>query len=316
MFHDLSILQGWVTYHMALTIDTNLITHRSIALRPRYWRRCLFTGFFASLLAFCGTLPVHGQEKLAYTLAVVPQIPPLATHKIWAPFVERLEKDTGLSIKLIVYKTVPSFEVEVLAGKPDFVFMNPYHQVLAKKAQGYVPVVRAGGESVYGMLVVARDGPIQSLKDLNGKDIAFPTPNAYGASLYLRALLTEQIGIQFKPYYLDLHSDVYRHAILGKAAAGGAVSTTLNREPEDIRAQLRVLYKTPSLAVHPLSAHPRVPTKDRQAIQTAILRLGADPVHQELLRGVQLAQPVIADYLKDYQSLEKLGLEKYVVTSH
>lgn len=284
--------------------------------RCHHWRYWLFTVFITSLLVLSGNLPAFGQGKPAYTLAVVPQLPPLATHKIWAPFVERLERETGLPITLIVFKTVPSFEVEVLAGRPDFVFMNPYHQVLAKKAQGYVPMVRSGGESVYGMLVVARNGPIQSLKDLDGKDIAFPTPNAYGASLYLRALLTEQAGIQFKPHYLDLHSDVYRHAISGKAAAGGAVSTTLNREPEDIRAQLRVLYKTPPLAVHPLSAHPRVPMKDRQAFQAAILRLGANPVNQELLRGVQLAQPVIADYLKDYQSLEKLGLEKYVVTSH
>lgn len=293
--------------------DTN-----SFAL-ARFWHGFLqlfFAALVASFLLLGWGAPASAQEKLAYTLAIVPQMPPLTTHKNWAPFVERLEKETGLQIKLMVYKTVPNFEVDVLAGKADFAFMNPYHQVLAKKAQGYVPLVRNSGESLYGIVVVARDSPIKSVNDLDGKKIAFPTPNAYAASLYVRALLSEQVGIQFKPYYLETHSDVYRHVILGQAAAGGAVNTTLSRESEDIRAQLRVLYKTPPSAPHPLSAHPRVPLKDRQAIQAAILVLGADPANRDLLQGVQLTLPVVADHLKDYQSLEKLGLEKYVVTSH
>lgn len=257
---------------------------------------------------------VHAQEPVPLTLAVVPQLPPLTTHKAWAPFVERLEKETGLRIKLSIYKTVPEFEVDMLAGKPDLVFMNPYHQIMAKKAQGYVPLVRAT-DAIFGVVVVARDGPIKTMADLNGQEIAFPSPNAYAASLYVRALLSEQFALKYKPRFLDTHTDVYRHIILGQAAAGGAVNTTFNRESDDIRAQLHILYTTPAAAPHPLSAHPRVPAQHQQNIIASILRLGADPANQELLKGVLLKQPVAADYRKDYQPLEKLGLEKYVVIS-
>ena len=285
------------------------VNKTTVPLVPR--RRLLFLFLFVGLCA-----PASALEKPQYRLAVVPQLPPLTTHKNWTPFVERLEQETGLSIRLTIYKTIPDFEVDVLAGKPDFAFMNPYHQVMAKKARGYMPLVRNGAEFLYGIVVVARDGPIKNLKDLDGKEIAFPAPNAYAASLYVRALLSKQIKIRFRSYYLDTHSDVYRHVILGKAAAGGAVNTTLMRESADIRAQLRVLYKTPPSAPHPLSAHPRGPARDRRAIQTAVLRLGADPANRELLQDVLLPQPVKADYRKDYQALEKLGLEKFVVPSH
>ena len=285
------------------------INKTTVPFVHRRYLLCLF--LFLWLCASANAL-----EKTHYNLAVVPQLPPLTTHKNWTPLVERLANETGLPIRLTVYKTVPEFEVDVLAGKPDFAFMNPYHQVMAKKAQGYVPLVRNGAESLYGIVVVARDGPIKNLKDLNGKEIAFPTPNAYAASLYLRALLSEQIGLKYKPYYLETHSDIYRHVILGKAAAAGGVNITFNRESADIRAQLRILYQTPPSAPHPLSAHPRVPAPDRQAMVAAILRLGADPANRTLLQNVQLPQPVVADYRKDYQPLEKLGLEKYVVPSH
>ena len=289
---------------------SDTLVNKTITPFAHSWR-LLSLFFFIGLCAPAGAL-----EKPEYSLTVVPQLPALTTHKAWAPFVERLEKETGLRIKLTLYKTVPEFEVAVLAGKADFAFMNPYHQVMAKKAQGYVPLVRNGAESLYGIVVVARDGPIKNLKDLNGKEIAFPTPNAYAASLYLRALLSEQIGIKYKPYYLETHSDIYRHVILGKAAAAGGVNITFNRESADIRAQLRILYQTPPSAPHPLSAHPRVPAPDRQAMVAAILRLGADPANRELLQNVQLPQPVVADYQKDYQPVEKLGLEKYVVPRH
>lgn len=288
---------------------SDTVVNKTIAPFAHGWR-LLSLFFFIGLCAPAGAL-----EKPEYSLTVVPQLPALTTHKAWAPFVERLEKETGLRIKLKVYKSFSDFEGEILAGKPDFAFMNPYHQVMAKKAQGYVPLVR-NAEFLIGIVVVARNGPIKKLEDLNGKEIVFPTPNAYAGSLYIRALLSEQIGFKYKPYYIETHSDVYRHVILGKAVAGGAVNSTFNRESADIQAQLRILYQTPPSVPHPLSAHPRVPAQDRQAMVAAILRLGADPEDQKLLQAVQLTQPVVADYTKDYQPLEKLGLEKYVVPSH
>lgn len=267
--------------------------------------------------ALLGGLLVFAPGALAaeterYTLAVVPHQLPMNVYENWSPLVERLSRRLGAEIELKVYRTIPSFEEELLQGVPDLAFMNPYHQVMARKAQGYVPLVRSR-RTLTGILVVRHDSPARSAQGLDGKTIAFPAPNAFGASLYMRALLIGRLGIRFTPYYVDAHSEVYRHVIFGEAAAGGGIRSTLEREPDEVKAQLRILYETPATAPHCLSAHPRVPARVRAVVVEAILEAAADESGATLLEGVQLAAPVAADYRRDYQPLEQLGLEKYVV---
>lgn len=248
----------------------------------------------------------------AFTLAVVPQFAALQVHRDWTPLLARLEQATGYRFELRVYDKVPRFEEEVLQGIPDLVFMNPYHMVMAKKAHGYRPLVRDDAGKLSGILVIRRDGAIKSLTDLNDKEVAFPAPNSFGASLYMRALLAEKEGIKIRPVYVGNHRNVYRQVALGDMAAGGAVQATFDKEPEALRAQLRIFYSTPGVEPHPLAAHPRVPEAVGKKISEAMLALGADPEGRKLLAAVQMPQPVKADYQRDYAPLTRLKLENYV----
>lgn len=117
------------------------------------------------------------EDRHVYILAVPPLLPPAQMHKDWGPFVERLSKEVGVDIQLKVYKTISELEADVIRGVPDFTFTNPYHVVVAKKAQGYIPLVRDKTPLV-GIVVVRKDSPINSIEDLDGKAIAFPAPNA------------------------------------------------------------------------------------------------------------------------------------------
>ena len=96
------------------------------------------------------------------------------------------------------------------------------------------------------------------------------------------------------------------------AAAAGGVKATLDKEPEEVRMALRVLWETPEAAAHPISAHPRVRPKDREAVTAALLRMAQDPAGQAMLKEILMTQPVRADYQRDYQPLEKLRLDRYV----
>jgi phosphonate transport system substrate-binding protein len=246
------------------------------------------------------------------TVAVVPQFTSLQIHKDWTPFLERLSRDSGVPLKLKIYQRIPGFEADMLKGAPDLVFMNPYHQVMAKRAAGYMPLVR-DNNPLTGILLVRRDSPVKTIKDLAGEKLAFPSPNAFGASLYMRALLVEQEGIKFDPIYVKTHSNVFRQIILGDMAAGGTVKNAFQREPDAVTTQLRVLFETPGVAPHPLAAHPRVSKAQRKALVEAILHWREDATAVPLLQGVQMPEPVVADYVRDYQPLERLKLEKYLV---
>jgi phosphonate transport system substrate-binding protein len=251
------------------------------------------------------------QERV-FTIGVVPQFTPVEIYERWGPLVKELENRTSLKFELKTYKSIPEFEKAFLKGELDFVFMNPYHQVMAYKAQKYIPLVR-DKTPLTGILVVRRDSPVKEVKDLDGKVIAFPAPNAFAASLYMRALLTENFKISFTPEYVKTHDNVYRQVILGKAQAGGGVNNTFLRQPEEVKRELRVLYETPPSAPHPFSVHPRVPKEVRDKVKKAILDMANEPSMKALLDRVQMPNPVPADYARDYKPLEKLNLEKYVV---
>lgn len=242
-----------------------------------------------------------------YTLSVVPQFTPVDIGLRWTPLLEKLEKETGIRLQLRVLEHTPKFEADFLAGIPDFVFLNPWHAVMAMKAQGYTPLLR-GGEPLSGILVVDRDGPIRKLADLDGRTLAFPSPNAFGASLYMRALLREKEKITFTPSYVGTHQNVYRHVLLGEVAAGGGVSATLEKESSAMQSRLVVLYTTPGVASHPLAAHPRIPPQVRERLTTALLKLDRDPDGRKLLAAVELDRTQVANYERDYAPLEKLKL--------
>ena len=269
---------------------------------------------FASCLLIALSFGAKAESKKAYTIAIVPQMRVSEIYEKWTPFLKKLSQESGIEITIKPYTSIQQFEADLLKGVPDFAYMNPYEAVSAKDAQGYVPLVK-DSTSLVGILVAHKGGSIRSVKDLNGKEIAFPAPNAFAASLYVRALLTEKEKIHFKPRYVKTHSNVYNTVVVDKAvAAGGGVVKTLMKEPEEIRSQLTTIYETPSTASHPLSAHPRVPDVLRKKMVKAVLGLANDKANKELFTNILMPEPVPADYQKDYLPLKKLGLmlEKYM----
>jgi ABC-type phosphate/phosphonate transport system substrate-binding protein len=259
------------------------------------------------------SLTVPCAQAREYLLAVVPQLSPAATSRTWGPFAERLGRETGTTLRVRVYRTFDEFETELAHGVPDLVYLNPYQQIRARRMQGYVPLVRDGSYQLSGVLVVRRDSPVQSVTDLNGQEIGFPDANAFAASLYMRALLQQKEKIRFTSRYYMTHGNVYRHVITGDVLAGSGVNATLESERPETRHELRVVYQTPGTAPHPLSAHPRVPERERESIIAAILRMQQDADGRESLKTVHILQPVRADYARDYAPLEKWQLHQYTV---
>jgi phosphonate transport system substrate-binding protein len=177
---------------------------------------------------------------------------------------------------------------------------------------GYVPLVRDQQSELAGVLVVRKDSTVQDIHQLEGATVAFPAPNAYAASLLIRALLAQN-NTHITAEYVGSHSNVYRAVALGAAQAGGGASTTLNHEPAELQSQLRVLYTTHNFTPHPFSAHPRIPEIVREKVIESFLNMTDDPAGRDLLKAIQIAQPIRADYAHDYQGLEELKLEQFVI---
>lgn len=278
-------------------------------MRPR--GKSLLSPLYAAVCLLFATEAV-AQAPERYTFAVVPQYSATELYKDWAPLLQRISRDSGVPLDLKIAASIPKFESEFSKGIPDFAYLNPYHAVMAKRSHGYVPILR-DSKPLSGILVVRQDSPYKSASELNGKTIAFPAPNAFGASLFMRALLSESVGIKFDTRYLSTHPNVFRHVIRGEAAAGGSVGAAFNDELPQVREQLRIIYKTPEVSSHPVSVHPRVPESVRRAVAQAFLALAKDDAGRALLKDIRTPQPVEAEYVRDYSPLEKLNIQKYVV---
>ena len=267
-----------------------------------------------SLLFFSVLLPfnAHADKTKIYTIGIVPQFEIRHLRKIWNPILNEIKKNTGIKLKLVGSPTIPDFEREFNAGRFDFAYMNPYHMLLAKDSQGYIPLVRDTGRKLHGILVVKRNSQIKSIKDLNGKKIAFPSPNALGASLLIRSDLRNNFNIDFNPIYVKTHSSVYLNVLVDQVAAGGGVQKTLNQQKENIKGALLTLHKTPKVAPHPLAAHPRVPLKIRNKIKHTLLQLGENATGQSLLAKIPIKKIGSAS-ISDYTPLEKFNLNKFHV---
>lgn len=252
-------------------------------------------------------------SESGYSIAVVPQSPAPTVQREWSPLLARLERETGIRLELRFYASIPDFERGVLAGEPDFVYLNPYIAVMARETQNYIPLLREGKQDLVGILVVKKESRLQDVHQLDGKVVAFPSPNALAASLYMRALLAEKEKIKVIPRYVKTHGNVYRHVLLGKAAAGGGVNKTLKKEPASLQREFRILYQTPGLAPHPLCVHPRVPGAVAARLVAAIMGLVNDSDGRAKLAAIAIPNPVRADYQRDYASLAELGLENYQV---
>lgn len=264
------------------------------------------------LLAACLLISLPALAEIpTYTFSVIPQFKPAQLQQEWGPVLERISRETGVRLKLEIAPSIAGFDSEITSGTPDFAFMNPYQTVKAVKARGYIPLLR-DKKPLNGILVASKDSGIMKIADLDGKVIGFPSPNAFGATIYLSASLTEKYPLKFTPRYLNNHNLVFKHVLLGNVAGGGSVNSALNDEPASTRGQLTVLYQTPDLAAHPIVAHPRVPEAVRKNVMHALQSMMQDSEGAAMLKEIRMPNLIEANFQQDYAPLEKLNFEKFL----
>jgi phosphonate transport system substrate-binding protein len=268
-----------------------------------------FRSFLILALVFISLL-AQSSESVVYRFGVVPQFEQRKLFSIWRPILDELEKRTGFKFELIGSPKIPVFEQKYMEGTYDFAYMNPYHLLTAHDSQGYMPLIRDGERKLKGILVVPKESPIQSVRELAGKRVAFPSPNALGASLLMRAELANLRNVEVIPHYVQTHSSVYLHVALGLTSAGGGVLTTLQSQKPEIKQKLRILYETREVSPHPISAHPRVPEAHRKQILQALLAISQTKNGTALFARIPMRRAVAAS-LEDYTPLASLGLDEF-----
>jgi len=277
-------------------------------------RQGLGLKFRLALAYFCllGSSVLAANEQVVYSFGVVPQFESRVLFSIWQPVLQELGRRTGLKFKLVGSPKIPEFGKSFLAGKFDFAYTNPFHLYLTEGNQGYIPFIRDGSRMLQGIIVVKKDSSYQRLADLQSKTIAFPSPNALGASLVVRSAFFEAGLTEFMPKYVQTHSSVYLHVATGLTDAGGGVLSTLHAQPKALQDHIRIIYTAQGIPTHPVVAHPRVPVEHRQRVEQALLDIAGTVEGKKLLARIPLYKPVPTE-MKIYRAIAELGYYKYYI---
>jgi phosphonate transport system substrate-binding protein len=252
------------------------------------------------------------KETKILKVGIVPQFSAKRILSIWSPILEELEVKTGYQFQIVGIPTIPEFEQAYEKGIFDIAYMNPYHSIVANKAQGYEAVLKDGNKQLFGVLVVKKEDPIQDIFELNGEKISFPSPNALGASLLMRTELKTSRNIDITPIYVNTHTNSYLSVLQGKTRAGGGVMGTFNELSNNIKSQLRIFYTTQETPPHPIVMHQRVDKATQQSIVKALLEIGKDIGGKVLLSKIPIQNLVEANQT-EYKILEDLGMEDFYV---
>ncbi len=221
-----------------------------------------------------------------YSFGIVPQSNGTKLSRTWTPILQYLESKTGYKFRFSTARNIPTFEQRLAKGKYDFAYMNPYHYVQYHNMAGYEAFAKAKNKRLKGILVVHKDSPYQTIKDLESKSFAFPS-NAFAANQIPRAIFG-QMGMSFDAKYVASHDSVYRNVAKGRYPAGGGVMRTFRNTSEEYRKELRILWTSNGYTPHAFAVQPRVPADVVQTVLNAMLQMDQDPMGKRLLKSIRL----------------------------
>lgn len=250
-------------------------------------------------------LPVVSSAEVL-TFGIVPQQSASKLARLWSPVFSYLSDQSDITVRFATAKDIPTFEARLAEGKYDFAYMNPYHYTVFSQAPGYRAIARQKDKKIKGIVVVRKDSPLASLSELEGAELAFPSPAAFAASVLPRARL-QRDNIHYQPNYVSSHDSVYLGVSKGVFPAGGGVMRTFNNTDPAVRENLKILWTTKTYTPHAIAAHPRVAADKVARLQQALLDMNEDERGKELLKTINFRGMQSASN-EDWDDVRGLGI--------
>src|SRR5690348_120664 len=228
----------------------------------------------AALIAV--VLGVHTSEALAqqrvYTFYVLHQRSIALTAQYWNPILTHVSKKSGVPLELKLAKTAAEGNAMAEAGKYDFLYTNHFFTP-ERDRLGYRVIARPAGPGIRSQIVVPVESPIQSLPDLNGKEVAFVSPDGFtGYWLPMDALLRANVNI--KVVFSGNQEASSAQLRLYKVAAAGVNSSVMARYGRRESFQYRALWTSEVYQDLCIMANPHLPANIVAAVRAALVEIG------------------------------------------
>jgi phosphonate transport system substrate-binding protein len=238
----------------------------------------LAAGFVLALPGLAQPLP--GGEPV-YRFSPVNQYGINVTAAYWNPIIAYVSEKSGVRLQLKIGRTSADTTAYVLAQEVEFIFSN--HMFSQEREQlGWKVFGRRVTPPVHGQIIVAAESPVTELAQLEGKEVAFPGPEALVAYKFPAAQLMAR-KVDFKTVFGGNMDGALAQLFSGKVAAVGANSQLAEGYARREGKKYRVLWSSPPLHDLALMSASKVPPAVQQAVARAFIGMHQDPKGREIL---------------------------------
>jgi phosphonate transport system substrate-binding protein len=218
-----------------------------------------------------------------YTFYVLNQRSVALTAQYWNPIMTYVSKKSGVPIELKLAKTAQEGNAIAEKGGYDFQYTNHFFTPDRDRV-GYKVIARPAGPGIRSQIVVPEDSAIQTLQDLNGKDVAFVTPDGFtGYWLPMDALLRAKVKVNV--VFTGNQEASSAQLRVNKVAAAGVNSSVMARYGRREAFAYRALWTSEIYQDLCIMAYNKVPADKVAAIRAALTGMVNEPEGRKVLEA-------------------------------
>jgi phosphonate transport system substrate-binding protein len=239
--------------------------------------------FVLLIAAAASSFSVSAQAKKSYTFYVLNQRSVALTAQYWNPIMTYVSRKSGVPIELKLAKTAQEGNAIAEKGGYDFQYTNHFFTP-DRDRLGWKVIARPAGPGIRSQIVVPEDSPIQTLHDLNGKDVGFVTPDGFtGYWLPYDALLRAKVKVNV--VFTGNQEASSAQLRVNKIAAAGVNSSVMARYGRREGFAYRALWTSEVYQDLCIMANPKVPADKIAAVRAALIGMVHDAEGRKVLEA-------------------------------
>lgn len=233
-----------------------------------------------------------------------------------------LEKEAGVSIQMKIPKNYDELVDNFKSQKTCFGMMNSQSYVIANSRHGAVVklrTIRFGHSTYQGMIITHASSGIKSIKDIQGKTMAYTDELSTSGYLYPKKILEKNNIKPSKESFLLKHDEVVTQVYERKVDAGaaffsapspnGAINDARSRIKDkypDAEQKLIILVKTDPIPNDPIAFSKDFNPAVANKICMALLKLSQDEKGKQALLDLYGAEGFVRASDADYNSIRQV----------
>jgi phosphonate transport system substrate-binding protein len=230
-----------------------------------------------------------------------------------------LEKETGISILMKIPASYDELVGHFGSPKACFGIMSSQSYVLANQKYGAevkLRTVRFGHSIYYGMIVTRAASGIKTIKDLQGKTIAYTDELSTSGYLYPKKMIEKSKVKPSKETFAKKHDEVVRLVYEGKVDAGAAfysppaadgtirdARVSLKDKYPDVEAKVIIISQTDPIPNDPIVFSKNFKPELARKLYLALAKLASAPNGKQALLDLYGVEGFVKAADDDYNSL-------------